>query len=65
MKSSRLLQRLYNTMHNWFEIGVFYDWDMNPQRGKVWRYKDCAGTEIKRVNWEEFAKAVNDVIGEE
>ena len=42
-----LIERLYKKMHNWWWIGVQYDWDFNPDSGKVWVYKDCTGVEMK------------------
>ena len=42
-----LLADLYKKMHNWWWLGVQYDWEMNKETGKVWIYKDCTGVEIK------------------
>jgi len=42
-----LLDRLYKKMHNWFWIGVIYDWDKNKENGKIWVYKDCTGIEMR------------------
>lgn len=42
-----LLERLYKKMHNWWWLGVQFDWELNPENGKVWVYKDCTGIEMK------------------
>lgn len=46
-KGKTLLDRLYKKMHNWFWIGVVYDWNKNKETGKIWVYKDCTGIEMR------------------
>lgn len=48
----RFLEYCHTDMHNWWELGVMYDWDMNPGRGKVWCFKDCSGFQMKDLTLE-------------
>lgn len=48
-KELTLLERLEKHMHNWWWLGIEFDWKMNPKKGKVWVFKDCTGINMKAV----------------
>ena len=49
-KTLPLLEYLEKTMHNWFWLGIIYDWKKNTKTGKMWVYKDCTGIFMQAKN---------------
>lgn len=57
-KEANLYKWLYKNMHNWWQIGVEFDWDINEETGKVWVYNDCRGFVLKCQDFKLFDELV-------
>lgn len=59
---SELLPGLYKNVHRFFWLGVEYDWEKNPDSGKIWVYKDCTGIEIRSVDFVDLEKILRTIF---